>query len=111
MATDRDEELRNRAYRIWESEGRPEGMEAEHWARAERELAAEAANGSAAAVAPAETPASAGPMPAAPARRSRTKPAATPDEPAVGVVADVPVLKKRAAPAAAKPKATRKKKD
>lgn len=41
MNTDRDEQLRQRAYRIWEAEGRPDGMEADHWARAERELAVE----------------------------------------------------------------------
>jgi hypothetical protein len=27
-----------RAYRIWESEGRPHGREAEHWRRAEAEI-------------------------------------------------------------------------
>lgn len=34
-----DEAIRQRAYAIWESEGRPEGREREHWSRAEAELA------------------------------------------------------------------------
>jgi hypothetical protein len=100
MATDRDEDLRNRAYRIWESEGRPDGMEAEHWARAERELAAEAAGGS-----PAEA------APASPAGRSRKKRAATAEEPAGPVAAAGPMRKKRASATAAKPRTTPKKKD
>lgn len=33
----RDERVRDRAYRIWEQEGRPEGREREHWQQAERE--------------------------------------------------------------------------
>ncbi|TGN59761.1 DUF2934 domain-containing protein [Paracoccus liaowanqingii] len=35
---DRNEAIRSRAHEIWESEGCPEGREAEHWARAESEL-------------------------------------------------------------------------
>ena len=33
--------IRERAYAIWEREGRPEGREHEHWLRAEAEIAAE----------------------------------------------------------------------
>lgn len=33
--------IRQRAYEIWVEEGRPEGREAEHWARACHEVAAE----------------------------------------------------------------------
>jgi hypothetical protein len=33
------ERIRQRAYEIWEREGRPEGREQEHWERAEREIA------------------------------------------------------------------------
>lgn len=29
-----DERIRERAYQIWEAEGRPEGREAEHWKQA-----------------------------------------------------------------------------
>ncbi len=35
---DRESRIRQRAYRLWEQDGWPAGMEAEHWARAEREL-------------------------------------------------------------------------
>ena len=33
--------IRDRAYAIWEQEGRPEGKQDEHWRRAEAEIAAE----------------------------------------------------------------------
>jgi Protein of unknown function (DUF2934) len=33
--------IRDRAYAIWEREGRPEGKDQEHWLRAEAEIAAE----------------------------------------------------------------------
>jgi hypothetical protein len=32
--------IRERAYQIWEHEGRPHGKDFEHWLQAERELAA-----------------------------------------------------------------------
>jgi hypothetical protein len=35
------EEVRERAYRIWESEGKPHGRDLEHWLQAERELSAD----------------------------------------------------------------------
>ncbi|MBM3604042.1 MAG: DUF2934 domain-containing protein [Alphaproteobacteria bacterium] len=35
---DRTEQIRARAHQIWESEGCPEGREADHWAEAERQL-------------------------------------------------------------------------
>ena len=34
---DREKRVRDRAYEIWESEGRPAGRESEHWEQAERE--------------------------------------------------------------------------
>jgi hypothetical protein len=34
-----DERIRQRAYEIWEREGRPHGREAEHWRKAAEELA------------------------------------------------------------------------
>jgi hypothetical protein len=37
---DREQDQRERAYRIWENEGRPEGRHAEHWQQAEDEDAA-----------------------------------------------------------------------
>jgi hypothetical protein len=36
----REERIREQAYRIWEEEGRPEGCEEEHWRRAEIEVEA-----------------------------------------------------------------------
>lgn len=33
--------IRDRAYEIWEREGRPEGKAETHWAQAEAEIAAE----------------------------------------------------------------------
>jgi hypothetical protein len=38
MTDDRDQEIRERAYAIWESEGRPAGSHEDHWNRAAREL-------------------------------------------------------------------------
>lgn len=34
---DREQQQRERAYKIWEDEGRPEGAHVEHWKRAEAE--------------------------------------------------------------------------
>jgi hypothetical protein len=42
---DREEQIRNRAHQIWEREGRPDGRESEHWARAMREIDDEAGSG------------------------------------------------------------------
>jgi hypothetical protein len=33
--------VRERAYDLWESSGRPDGKDAEHWLQAEAEIAAE----------------------------------------------------------------------
>jgi Protein of unknown function (DUF2934) len=43
-----EEQIRVRAYYLWEQEGRPEGSEAAFWAEAERQLRAEASPASAA---------------------------------------------------------------
>jgi predicted extracellular nuclease len=40
MAIGNDDDIRWRAYQIWEEEGRPEGREVEHWQRAADELTA-----------------------------------------------------------------------
>lgn len=34
--TDKEQQQRERAYKIWEEEGRPDGADADHWKRAER---------------------------------------------------------------------------
>jgi len=36
--TDRENRVRQRAHEIWEHEGRTDGQEQEHWARAERDI-------------------------------------------------------------------------
>ena len=36
-----EQHIRQRAYEIWEQEGRPDGREDEHWAQALREIEAE----------------------------------------------------------------------
>jgi len=35
---DNTHQVRERAYRIWEEQGRPEGRETDHWFEAERQL-------------------------------------------------------------------------
>lgn len=41
MEPDKEARIRERAYEIWVSEGRPHGRDAEHWQRAEAEITAE----------------------------------------------------------------------
>ncbi|MEI1251309.1 DUF2934 domain-containing protein [Rhizobium aouanii] len=41
MAIDKHEQIRLRAYEIWEAEGRPEGSDLRHWMQACDELAGE----------------------------------------------------------------------
>ena len=38
MATDKHEQIRQRAYEIWEEEGRPVGAELRHWLQASDEF-------------------------------------------------------------------------
>jgi len=38
MTTDKDQEIRNRAYYLWEKAGRPSGREHDFWAEAAREI-------------------------------------------------------------------------
>lgn len=44
-ARDRENEIRERAYAIWEHEGKPEGRQLEHWERAEKQINGEFAPG------------------------------------------------------------------
>ena len=41
MAIDKHEQIRHRAYEIWEAEGRPDGADQRHWLQACDELAGE----------------------------------------------------------------------
>ena len=43
MRSDREERIKQRAYELWQSEGHGHGRHEDHWHRAEREIAAEAA--------------------------------------------------------------------
>ena len=38
MPTDRNREIRERAYSLWEADGSPEGKEWDYWLRAEQDL-------------------------------------------------------------------------
>jgi len=38
MQAANDQQIRERAYQIWEDEGHPDGREHEHWQQAQREL-------------------------------------------------------------------------
>ena len=42
---DHEEAIRNRAYAIWDAEGRQPGHEVEHWLRARGDLAAKSGSG------------------------------------------------------------------
>ena len=41
MSEDRERRVRDRAYALWERDGRPSGRQDEHWFRASREIEAE----------------------------------------------------------------------
>ena len=42
MNKDKEREIRERAYRIWQDEGRPTGKHEEHWERARQQIQEEA---------------------------------------------------------------------
>lgn len=48
MSQPSEEAIRDRAYAIWEREGRPQGRERDHWLQAAWELSGEAAKAAAA---------------------------------------------------------------
>ncbi len=45
MAGDRERAIREKAYALWEQDGRPHGRDLEHWLRAEAEISGEARTG------------------------------------------------------------------
>lgn len=45
MADEREQEIRERAYRIWQDEGEPAGREQDHWSRAQAEVEGGGENG------------------------------------------------------------------
>lgn len=72
MSTERHEQVRIRAYQIWEREGRTHGEDARHWQQAESEIAAE---GSPVARKPRKAAATADKAAAAAPKAARKKPA------------------------------------
>ena len=72
MHEDRDQLIRERAYRIWERDGRPHGRDAEHWQQAAGEIEAEeralAAQKPAASVAEEDAPVHSRPVTTPPSR-------------------------------------------
>ncbi|NYZ14949.1 DUF2934 domain-containing protein [Azospirillum sp. RWY-5-1] len=75
MPDDRTDRIRQRAHEIWEREGRADGRDAEHWSRAEAEIAAEEANGGPSELA---APAAACSVEAGPVQDSRRRTRAAP---------------------------------
>ena len=73
MTDDRQHRIRQRAHAIWESHGRPEGADRDHWDQATREIDAEDV---AAKKKPARTAAAAKPKVAAAKAPAAKKPAA-----------------------------------
>jgi hypothetical protein len=73
MERDREQRIRERAYQIWEREGKPQGRDAQHWQQAAAEVEAEAAVsvGMADADPPPEEPQPPPGPPPPPMRRSR----------------------------------------
>lgn len=45
MSEDDSRRVRERAHRLWEEQGRPEGLATDHWHQAEREIREEAGQG------------------------------------------------------------------
>ena len=73
MNDDREHKVRERAYALWETEGRPSGRHDEHWHRANSEFSDAPAEEAAPAQAP---PAETAPVTAAKPKAARRKPAA-----------------------------------
>ena len=75
MTPPNDEAIRDRAYAIWEREGRPQGRERDHWLQARWELSGEEAKAAAAPkpAAKARKPAAKARKPAAKARKPAAK--------------------------------------
>ena len=77
MSNDRQKRIEQRAYEIWDREGRRSGMDAENWQQAEAEIAwEEEAETSAAKPAEPEPP-----IKSKPEAKDKTKPEAKPAEP------------------------------
>lgn len=100
-----DEQIRQRAYEIWEREGRPDGREAEHWRLAADELGASAAQKEKIEQAIQDVPAARVRGPAKPDEQPAPKampqggPGAVPRPDPVGLAPDKVAARKRNGPA------------
>lgn len=74
MESNREQRIRQRAYEIWEREGRPHGRDAEHWQQAAAEIDAETVPAGAEAPSRQQTGPSPAPPEASQPRRSRAVP-------------------------------------
>ena len=72
MAT-KEDQIRQRAYEIWEREGRPHGDDMKHWLQAFQEIAASAEAGAAPAKKPRSTKPKAAAAPAKPKAAAKVK--------------------------------------
>lgn len=80
MSDDRQKRIEQRAYEIWDREGRLSGLDAENWRRAEEEIAREEAGAGTPEAKPAKVEAEAKPAPVAkPERATMDKPEAKPE--------------------------------
>jgi hypothetical protein len=88
--------IRDRAYRLWEADGRPEGTEHEHWLEAERQVMDEEGMGEPSAgagqeLAPGDRPEPQPEMPSDPLRNPEyVPPASDPDYPASPGLQEMP---------------------
>ena len=72
--TDREQWVQQRAYALWETEGRPDGRDRAHWEQAERELSTAAApEQTALEAAPAAEPVAESPVGESPVGESKGK--------------------------------------
>jgi len=100
-----DKRIREFAYQIWESEGKPEGHEERHWEMARKLAEAEAL----APTKPGKAKAATAKPKAGSATEAKAKPAAAPKAkpaPAVKAAADKPAAEKKPRAAAKKPPAS-----
>ena len=82
MDQDHQERIRQRAHEIWESEGRPQGRDADHWSRAEEELKNQMGNDQPAQETEPQLAQTAKPARARATRATKTAKASATDEPA-----------------------------
>lgn len=96
--SDLEDRIRQRAYELWEAEGRPDGRDADHWERARRQVMEQDGEGAAIKTGAATEAPPLGVEPITTAANESAKPAAAIEK---AVPAKKTVVKKAAAPAKA----------